>query len=131
MDKRIDPETQVQHRQPAVYRHQMEPTIEQNPEAWKAGECWIGDHKQCDLWCLYGEKLVRPWLTTWMDWRTRRIAGYVLSDNPNSSTILAALRHGLMDERNMGGPGVVWIDNGRPKRDCPDDPRAGLSIRAV
>ena len=33
--------------------------------------------------------------------------------SPNSTTILAALRHGLKDERNFGGPRAVWIDNGK------------------
>ena len=113
LDNRIPHETQIQHRQPVLYRTAMQPSIEQQPEAWNAGECWVGDHKQLDLWCSYGDTIVRPWLTTWMDWRTRRVAGWVLSDNPNSSTILAALRHGIQDERNFGGPGVVWIDNGR------------------
>ena len=113
LSKRIDPETQIQHRNPELYRTSMMPTIEQNPESWKAGECWIGDHKCMDLWCMYGDRLVRPWLTTWMDWRTRRVVGWALTDNPDSSTILAALRHGILDEMNMGGPSSVWIDNGR------------------
>ena len=113
IDRRIPKETQIQHREPATYRQQLEPYIQQDPEAWKAGDCWVGDHKQLDMWCMYGEKLVSPWLTAWMDWRTRRAAGWVLSDNPNSSTILAALRHGILDPRNLGGPFAVWIDNGR------------------
>ena len=113
LNKRIDPETQVLHRDPEAFRTAMQPTIEQQVEAWAAGQCWVGDHKQLDLWCMYGEKLVRPWLTAWMDWRTRRLVGWVLSDAPNSSTILAALRHGLKDESNMGGPEVVQIDNGK------------------
>jgi len=57
--------------------------------------------------------MIRPWLTAWLDWRTRRCTGRVLSPLPNSSTILAAMRHGLLDDANMGGPAIVWIDNGR------------------
>ncbi len=113
LNDRIPPEVQVRNRQPAVWRSQLRPTIGQDPESWQANQCWIGDHKQLDLWCTWRDTLIRPWLTTWLDWRTRRVSGWVLSDNPNSSTILAALRHGLLDPRNLGGPQAVWIDNGR------------------
>jgi len=111
---RIAQEKQMRHREPDRWRKTMQPYIAQDPEAWSAGECWVGDHKQMDMWCrMQTGALVRPWLTAWQDWRTRRIVGWCLSTSPNSSTILAALRHGLLDEANGGGPAVVWIDNGK------------------
>lgn len=113
LDKRIPPERQMRFRQPKKWRQTMAPYIEQHPEAWAAGECWIGDHKQLDFCCLSGQRLVYPWLTVWKDWRTRRVTGWVLSESPSSATILAALRHGLLDPANMGGPSAVHIDNGR------------------
>jgi len=113
LDTRIPPEIQLKHRDPAKWRQSMRPYIAQDPEAWAAGECWIGDHKQLDLICRFNDALIRPWLTAWKDWRTRRVVGWVLSDTPNSTTILGALHHGLNDERNFGGPRAVWIDNGR------------------
>lgn len=113
LNDRIPPEVQLYHRDPAAWRNTQRPSIAQDVETHAAGECWIGDHKQCDVWVRHGKRLIRPWLTAWMDWRTRRVVGWCLSDNPNSSTILAALRHGLADERNFGGPSKVWIDNGK------------------
>jgi transposase InsO family protein len=113
LDRRISPEQQLKHRQPAKWRQTLRPFIAQDPESWAAGECWIGDHKQLDLICRFNDQLIRPWLTTWMDWRTRRIAGWTLNATPNSTAILGALRHGLMDELNQGGPRSVWIDNGK------------------
>jgi len=113
LDTRIPPEQQLYHRQPETWRKQMAPYIPQDPEAWAAGERWISDHKQTDLWCRWNSMILRPWLTTWMDWRTRKICGWVLSNSPNSTTILAALRHGLMDAANFGGPREVITDCGR------------------
>lgn len=113
LDRRICPDKQLQHRDPVLYRQRLLPTIEQDPEAWPARVCWIGDHHQLNIWCRSGKKLIRPWLTAWMDWRTRRICGWVLVESPDSRTILAALDHGLGDEKNCGGPDVLWIDNGR------------------
>lgn len=115
LDNRIAPEVQALHREPAKWRQHLAPTIAQDPEAWGAGECWVSDHKQLDVWCRFGGEIIRPWLTTWMCWRTRRICGWVLTDNPNSTTILAALRHGLIEHRdkNFGGPSHVWTDHGK------------------
>jgi transposase InsO family protein len=113
LDRRIDPQQQARHRTPALYRTRLAPYIEQDPEKWAAGETWLSDDKQLDLVCRFEGRHVRPWLTTWMDWRTRRVTGWVLSDNPNSGTILAALRQGLLDERNFGGPDTIWTDNGK------------------
>jgi transposase InsO family protein len=101
------------HREPALWRQSLSPFIAQDPEAWRAGETSIGDHKQLDIICRFQGTLIRPWLTTWMDWRTRKVTGWALSDCPNSTTILAALRHALKDESNMGGPANIYIDNGK------------------
>lgn len=113
LPRRIPPQEQIRHRNPATYRRHLSPFIQQHAESWGAGELWIGDHKQLDVICRWKQSKVRPWLTAWMDWRTRKVCGYVLSANPDSSTIMAALAHGLRDKSNNGGPGAVWIDNGR------------------
>ncbi len=113
LNDRVPPDQQAMHRTPATWRQQASPFTEQNPESWAAGELWVGDHKQLDVVCHWRAGHVRPWLTTWMDWRTRKVVGYVLSDCPNSTTVLAALRHGVMAADNMGPPAHVWIDNGK------------------
>jgi len=113
VDKRVPQAVQIFHRDPKLYRTAIAPYTIQDIESWRAGEHWIGDHKQLDLICRFAGQLIRPWLTCWKDWRTRKVVGWVLSDSPNSSTILGALRHGLMDESNFGGPDCVWIDNGK------------------
>ncbi len=117
LDDRIPPETQLFHRDPRKWRWQMEPYIAQDTERFAAGECWVGDHCQLDLWCRVGSarnvSLVRPWITAWQDWRTRRIVGWTLSISPNSSTILQAFKRGMEDDANHGGPSSVWIDNGK------------------
>jgi transposase InsO family protein len=113
LNDEISPEDQAFHRTPVMYREQLAPYIAQNEETWKAGECYIGDHKQLDMFCRCGKNVIRPWATIWMCWRTRKITGWILSDSPNSTTILGALRHAIKDESNMGGPSFVQIDNGK------------------
>lgn len=115
----ISEEEELAAREPRKWRQQMAPYIDQDTERFAAGDCWVGDHAQLDLWCRApGSRpgkvsLVRPWLTAWQDWRTRRIVGWTLSVAPNSSTILQAFKSGIEDNANHGGPTVVWIDNGK------------------
>lgn len=113
VDKRIPPEKQLRHREPEKWKQQMAPGIAQAPEAWGANERWVADHHQLNLWCRFGGSIVRPWVTVWQDWRTRRVVGWVMSEQPNSTTILGALRHALMDPAGFGPPLEVLTDNGK------------------
>jgi transposase InsO family protein len=115
MPQHLPPHIMAANREPDAFRRQFAPFIEQHREKWAAGECWVGDHRQMNLWCTWGprKKLLRPWLTAWLDWRSRRVVGWTLAPKPTSSTILAAFRHGLLDPVNAGGPDHVWVDNGK------------------
>ena len=48
-----------------------------------------------------------------MDWRSQKIVGWVLSEGPNSRTILIAFARAMRDTSNQGGPDRVYIDNGK------------------
>lgn len=82
-------------------------------------DIWIGDHHVCDVMVIAGRnkdrtpRYVRPWLTAWMDKRSRRIVGYHLSaEAPNATSILLAFRNAVV---NCGWvvPARVYIDNGK------------------
>jgi len=109
----ISEEEDLINRDPKRWRQQMRPYVEQDPEAFAAGDCWVGDHAQLDMWVRHGKSLIRPWITAWMDWRTRKVVGHAFSVAPNSSTILQSFRAGLLDKANHGGPSTVWVDNGK------------------
>lgn len=90
--------------------------MEQDPEAWDAGQCWEGDHSVLDFSCrvLRGDKwrVTRAQLTAWIDRRSRRLMGYHISEQGNSSTIRLALIAALRDP-DASRPDIVWIDNGK------------------
>lgn len=112
--KRISPAEYCKHRDPERYRSRHSDYIDMDPDTWGAGETWIGDHSVLDMWCVSGGgKLIRPWLTAWMDWKTRKIVGWLLCESPNSATILSAFSRAMLDPSNNGGPDTVYIDNGR------------------
>lgn len=101
------------HRDKAKFRSKYLPTIKQSPDRFEAGRCWVGDHAQLDFILRIKDRLVRAFVTTWMDWRTHKIVGWCLSPEPNTGTIMAAAKMAFSDESNMGGPAEVVIDNGR------------------
>lgn len=113
LDRKIPPEMQAKYREPRKYRQAFSPFIEQDVNAWQANQCWVGDHTPLDLWCRSGEHVFRPTLTAWVDWRTRRVIGWMLSENPDASTITAALRKGIVEAVGKGPPLADWIDNGK------------------
>ncbi len=113
LDSKITPEDQALHRDPAQHKQSFAPYIESRVDRFDAGDCWVGDHAQLDFVCQFGKQLLRPWLTAWMDWRTRRLMGWTISPAPNSTAILSALRHGLKADDLVTMPSTIWIDNGK------------------
>lgn len=100
-----------------AWRAKHQAPIEQNPEAFAVNECWEGDTCVFDLEVRVrgarGEwERVRPQLTAWLDRRSRRLMGWVISRQGNSAAIRAALVAALATE-GVYAPSAVWIDNGK------------------
>jgi transposase/transposase InsO family protein/RNAse (barnase) inhibitor barstar len=90
------------------------PYIERNSSSLSSMEIIVGDHHQVDVAVKgYDGKVFFPWLTAWMDQRSRKIVGWWISKQPNSSTILYSLRR-VIDE--YGVCERVYIDNGKDYR---------------
>ena len=115
--ERLDESTKVLRREGATAwarRHQA--PIEQDPDAWAAGQCWEGDHTTLNFFIRVRREgkwvTDRPHLTAWVDRRSRRVMGWHLSCQGNSGTIRAALIAGLKAD-GVSVPEFVWIDNGK------------------
>lgn len=97
-----------------AYRAHGEPKIHRDYESLAVGEEWVGDHRMLDLFVRLsdepGAKLVRPWLTAWLDLRSRTIVGWHLDLVPSSATIALALRAGIL---RYGLPQRLYTDNGK------------------
>jgi putative transposase len=70
---------------------------------------WQTDHKQVPVEVIppVGKKVVRPWLTTFIDDYTRAIMGYVVSIKPTSAEVVAALKHAMVIDDDWGPFGGV------------------------
>lgn len=94
-----------------AYVAHSEPSIERDYSTLRSNEQWVGDHHQFDVTVNDGGKIVRPWLTAWMDMRSRKVLGWcIYGHDPNQNSILSAFRGGCIEH---GVPDSVYIDNGK------------------
>lgn len=102
-----------------AYRKKVMPKILRKRPRY-ANQIWVGDHHQFDFFISYKGKMVRPWLTAWMDMTTSAMIGWCINVNPSSDTIALAFRHGVLpkSENNplCGLPAEVYVDNGKDYR---------------
>jgi transposase InsO family protein len=77
----------------------------------------VMDHRVLDIFCLVPEwrtwKLVRPWITAAIDFRTRKWLGWCFVETPSSDSIATVLKQVFV---NFGLPKSVYWDNGRDFR---------------
>lgn len=123
VDERIDPSRLCMLRDgEKVWAERFKRPIEQARDKWGPGERWDADHCTLDFWVrVKGRdgawKAVRPILTAWLDWRSRLLCGWWLSESGNAETVQAALLHALIPGRGpaaeFGPPLIAWMDNGK------------------
>jgi hypothetical protein len=95
-------------------KDKAEPYIERNIAGLKSNQVVIGDHHIFDLFVLNEEgNPARPWITAWMDMRSRTIVGYRITFNPNLTTIMESFANVCQD---YGIPEHIYIDNGKDYR---------------
>jgi putative transposase len=85
----------------------------------RVNDMWVSDHMQHDVFVYndlglaFGAQPMaafRPYLTDFMDIRSRKITGFVWSVNPSSESICSALRLGIC---RFGAPRELYTDNGK------------------
>jgi len=86
---------------------------------WEAGwrnEVWQADHKQLEVLVAFPgrRRALRPWVTSVIDDRSRRVMGWAISVVPSAAEVLAALRDAmLLDDQGRGGiPERLRVDRG-------------------
>lgn len=88
------------------------PHMDIDYEALASNEQWVADHHVFDV--LVESKngeIFRPWLTAWLDRRSRYIVGYEINPCPPNSDIV--LRSFAKACQQSGIPETVLLDNGK------------------
>lgn len=111
VDERIPLPVRVLYREGiAAYEAKYAPYIQSDPETCEPGEIWISDHSAFNCWIRYRGRWIRPWITSWQDYRSRLIVAWHISPCPNQTTILLAMKRAL---DKYGPPDIAKIDNGK------------------
>jgi len=109
--QRIPLPVRVLHREGLnAYNAKCAPYVLTDPDSVEPGSVWVGDHSQFNCWVRHRGRWIRPWLTAWLDMRSRHLMGWYISAQPNQTTVLLAMRRAI--ERH-GPPESVRIDNGK------------------
>ncbi|WP_295586085.1 Mu transposase C-terminal domain-containing protein [uncultured Lamprocystis sp.] len=86
--------------------------VQRTTEGLPAGHCYVGDGHTIDVYLRHptGHHPYRPELTVWLDWRSRCVAGWWLSDAESGLTTLFSLSHTIRRHNHV--PAFLHIDNG-------------------
>lgn len=100
------------------WRDRHEPIIRRDLNSYAVAEIYVGDHHEFDLLVEHEGRLIRPWLTAWLDVRTGAITGWNINTQPSSETIALALAEAIrIGADGLGGiPSQIYIDNGKDYR---------------
>ncbi len=85
--------------------------VERDYAQLSSNDLWWADHHRFDVLVTHEGREVRPWLTAWMDARSRRIVGYsIFVGDPSSDEVLGSFRNAVVA---CGVPSTIYIDNGK------------------
>lgn len=93
-----------------AWAHEYLPHLQVDYSTIQPGFFYQGDHTPLDFWCSYKDRIIRAWLTTFQDMRSRCIVGWHIGPTPHQDAILSTLR---MAFRDWAIPSVMRIDNGK------------------
>lgn len=98
------------------YMDDIQTFTRRDPESIRAGEVFVGDHHILDVFINVGTiekpKWARPWMTAWLDMRSRKFVGWTVNLSPCTDEIIEAFANAALDPA-IGLPRHIYIDNGR------------------
>lgn len=110
MGKRWTKAQQLLIRDKSEWDRLYSPFVRRDWEKVEANEIWFGDAKLLDIFVMYRGKPTRPWITAWLDARSRKFVGWIVWQTHNSWTIAQTFVYGVSKH---GAPHTVYIDRGR------------------
>ena len=87
--------------------------MEQNVFQYRSLDLVVSDHHVLDCVVVYRGKLIRPWITTFQDYRSGKIVGFFPTVKPSSLSIIAAYYICCI---GYGVPRAALFDNGKDYR---------------
>ncbi len=96
-----------------AYHDKFDPYLERDYTLFNAMDWGCGDHHIFDFVIIYECRIIRPWVTLFIDMRSRKITGWWIDVVPNTLTIMRALS---MSVEQYGLFENMLVDNGKDFR---------------
>jgi transposase InsO family protein len=93
-----------------AYHDRFDPYTQRDYTLFKAMEWGCGDHHLFDFVIKHEGRIFRPWLTMFIDMRSRKITGWHIDASPNTLTIMRAFS---MSVETCGLFENLLVDNGK------------------
>ncbi|UCG94122.1 MAG: transposase, partial [Candidatus Aerophobus sp.] len=103
-------EQQLLVRNKEEWDRKYSPYVRRNWEKVAVNDVWFGDAKQIDVCCLFREKPVFLYLTAFLDARSRKFVGWILTPVHDSWAIAQAFVYAVSKH---GVPKTIYIDRGK------------------
>lgn len=87
------------------------PHVRRDWQQVKLNEIWVSDAKQIDVACVFRDKPIFPWFTAFLDAKSRKFVGWILTPVHDSWAIAQSFVYGV---REHGAPTIIYIDRGKP-----------------
>jgi hypothetical protein len=100
-------------RDPEAWNRKFAPFVRRDWTKVEVNEVWFADGKQLDIACLYRGKPIFPWVSYWMDARSRRFVGWIVTPTHNSLSIGQAFLYGV---KRYGPPKTAYTDRGKAEK---------------
>ena len=81
------PSQQLLVRDPEAWNKKYSPYVRRDWNTVEVNEVWVGDGKQIDVACLYRGKPIYPWLSVFMDAKSRKFVGSILTPTHSSLSV--------------------------------------------
>jgi putative transposase len=93
------------------WREHYVPSVLRDYESFSPGEIYVADHQQINVAVRHPSgKVIFPWLSGWIDMRSRKVVGWHLDIIPSGDTVNISLKRSI---ESCGVPEHVVLDNGR------------------
>lgn len=92
------------------YNRNFRPYLERDYSHLKSNDIWVADNHTLDFMCNADGKIIRLYLTLYIDARSRMPVCWGVSENINADIVLDVLKSGW---KRRGLPRAIMMDNGR------------------
>jgi len=93
------------------WNRKYSPHVRRDWNSVTLNEVWIGDAKQIDVACIFRGKPVFSWWTAYLDARSRKFVGWILTPIHDSWSIAQSFVYAV---EKHGPPQTIYIDRGKP-----------------